>query len=88
VADLRHCGPAEIAGPLYFGRECCQAFAPGRDWAGAQRIPTAVTRSSSDRNADLVVYELKGHERYVRVEIFRYCDRKRAWSQPIFVRGG
>lgn len=31
------------------------------------------------------VYELHGDERYVRVEYTRQSDRKRAWSQPLFI---
>ncbi|UCH35626.1 MAG: PHP domain-containing protein [Armatimonadota bacterium] len=31
-------------------------------------------------------YVLRGDEPYVRVEIFRHADGRRAWSQPIFVR--
>ena len=31
------------------------------------------------------VYELRGDERYVRVEYVRQADGKRAWSQPLFV---
>jgi len=31
------------------------------------------------------VYELRGDERYVRVEYTRRADGKRAWSQPLFI---
>jgi hypothetical protein len=34
----------------------------------------------------IATYALRGGETYVRVELFRFADGKRAWSQPIFVR--